>query len=220
MVNVGEQNKPHGAGGRSILDYSLIACFTLIILLAILVLDAFEYITVPGAKKVSSGVSAGVKALTGNGEVTNDELLEVQKQIEEAKKVLAEKQAEVEKVVDKVEEELEEEKKEEAVAKGEVVQVETPVEKLEKEVEKEKVVEAIVEKELNLDRWCGGCRYGSMNFTCAKRVDWLVSAYGMSQDQAKESTMNKCGRRRLRGIHEFNFEDNNDVEAGGKGIDW
>lgn len=90
----------------------------------------------------------------------------------------------------------------------------------EKEVEKEKVVEAIVEKELNLDRWCGGCRYGSMNFTCAKRVDWLVSAYGMSQDQAKESTMNKCGRRRLRGIHEFNFEDNNDVEAGGKGIDW
>ena len=35
-------NKVHG--GRSILDYSLVACFTLILLLGIVVLDAGEWI--------------------------------------------------------------------------------------------------------------------------------------------------------------------------------
>ena len=67
MVNVGEQNKPNG--GRSILDYSLIVCFTLIILLAILVLDAFEYISVPGAKKATNKFKEMTSAMT------SDELL-------------------------------------------------------------------------------------------------------------------------------------------------
>jgi len=67
MVNVGEQNKVNG--GRSILDYSLIVCFTLIILLAILVLDAFEYITVPGAKKATNKFKEMTSAMT------SDELL-------------------------------------------------------------------------------------------------------------------------------------------------
>ena len=69
MVNVGEQNKPHSSGGRSILDYSLIVCFTLIILLAILVLDAFEYISVPGAKKATNKFKEMTSAMT------SDELL-------------------------------------------------------------------------------------------------------------------------------------------------
>lgn len=47
-VNTGIQHKGPSKG-RSLLDYSnLIACFTLILLTGILVLDAFEYITVPG----------------------------------------------------------------------------------------------------------------------------------------------------------------------------
>ena len=68
MVNIGEQNKP-SSGGRSILDYSLIVCFTLIILLAILVLDAFEYISVPGAKKATNKFKEMTSAMT------SDELL-------------------------------------------------------------------------------------------------------------------------------------------------
>ena len=49
-VNTGIQHKGPSKGRSLIdLDYSnLIACFTLILLTGILVLDAFEYITVPG----------------------------------------------------------------------------------------------------------------------------------------------------------------------------
>ena len=152
--------------------------------------DAFEYITVPGAKHARTKISQ----LT-TGKVEDSELLEVQAQIEEAKKLLAEKQAEVEKIVNKVEDEIKEEKAEEA---GETtVKEETPEEKKEEEELKEKIVEAVVEKELNLNKWCGGCQYGQMPFTCAKRVSWMMEAYGLNEDLAKEATMNKCGYRRM-----------------------
>lgn len=193
-VNTGEQNKPSG-GGRSILDYSLVACFTLIVLLGILVLDAFEYITIPGGPRSARAVGgalatdSGVDAGTGAPE-TNEELAEVQKQIEEAKKTLAAKQAEVAKLVDKVEDEIK---------KEEPAKVETAEEKENEEQKKKDVVEAVVKKELSIDRFCGGCRYGGMNFTCAKRMQWMMTAYGLNEDQAKEALLSKCGYRRLRG---------------------
>ena len=154
--------------------------------------DAFEYITVPGAKHARTKISQ----LTA-GKVEDSELLEVQAQIEEAKKLLAEKQAEVEKIVNKVEDEIKEEEKAEGGGEATTVKEETPEEKKEEEEIKEKIVEAVVEKELNLNRWCGGCQYGQMAFTCAKRVSWMMEAYGLTEDLAKEATMSKCGYRRM-----------------------
>lgn len=192
MVNVGEQNKPRGPPGRSTLDYSLIACFTLIVLLAILLLDAFEYITVPGASLARGKISSMSAAATTKGE-----LAEVEKQIEEAKVLLAEKHDEVEKLVTKVEAEI---KKEETPA-GEPAKVETPAEQKVEEEKKEQVIAAVVEKELGIDNFCGSCQYGQMNFNCAKRVSWMMDSYGITEDMAKESTLSRCSlpHRRLRG---------------------
>jgi len=128
--------------------------------------------------------------------------LEVQKQIEDAKIELAEKKAEVEKIVTKVEEEVKKEKEEEDKAAGKAVHVETPEEIKEEIIEKEQIVEAVVKQEIQ-KTWCGGCQFGQMAFTCAKRVAWLMEAYGLNEDMAKEATMAKCGhRRKLRGNHD------------------
>ena len=109
---------------------------------------------------------------------------------------MAEKQAEVEKIVNKVEDEIKEEKAEEA-GETTATKEETPEEKKSEEEVKEKIVEAVVEKELKLNRWCGACQYGQMPFTCAKRVSWMMEAYGLTEDLAKEATMTKCGYRRM-----------------------
>jgi len=128
--------------------------------------------------------------------------LEVQKQIEDAKIELAEKKAEVEKIVTKVEEEVKKEKEEEDKAAGKAVHVETPEEIKEEIIEKEQIVEAVVKQEIQ-KTWCGGCQFGQMAFTCAKRVAWLMEAYGLNEEMAKEATMAKCGhRRKLRGNHD------------------
>mmetsp|Transcript_31902 Transcript_31902/g.52030 ORF Transcript_31902/g.52030 Transcript_31902/m.52030 type:complete len:198 (-) Transcript_31902:55-648(-) len=189
-VNNGVQNKGHKPG-RSILDYSLIACFTLVILLALLVLDAFEYISVPGGKGANGNIHTGIEAATGMSIMSKDELLELQKQIEDAKVVLQEKHDEVEKIVNKVEEEI----KVEETPAGEPPKVETAAEKKEEEVKKEEIVEAIVEKELGIDKFCGSCQYKAMNFNCAKRVSWMIESYGITEDLAKESVLNSCHYR-------------------------
>jgi len=192
MVNVGKQNTPRGPPGRSTLDYSLIACFTLIVLLAILLLDAFEYITVPGASQARGKLSSMSAAATTKGE-----LAEVERQIDEAKVLLAEKHDEIEKLVTKVEAEI---KKEETPA-GEPAKVETPAEQKAEEEKKEQVIAAVVEKELGIDNFCGHCQYGNMNFNCDKRVSWMMDSYGITEDMAKESALSRCSlpHRRLRG---------------------
>mmetsp|Transcript_14591 Transcript_14591/g.35164 ORF Transcript_14591/g.35164 Transcript_14591/m.35164 type:complete len:193 (-) Transcript_14591:310-888(-) len=187
-INIGQQNKPN-APGRSIVDYSLIACFTLVVLLLILVLDAFEYISVPGSSRGSGKMTA---ASSGEGAVTSDELEEVQKQIEEAKAELAAKKKEIEKIVDRAEDEIKKEK----TPAG---QVETPAEKKAEEEKKADVVEAIAEKELGIDKFCGDCQYKQMNFNCNKRVSWMMETYGITEVTAKESVINSCHVRRLRG---------------------
>ena len=39
----------------------------------------------------------------------------------------------------------------------------------------------------------------SMNFDCNKRVSWMMSSYGISEQVAKESVINSCHFRRIRG---------------------
>lgn len=233
-VNTGHQNKSNG--GRSILDYSLVACFTLIVLLGILVLDAFEYISVPGASKARGAISSlsiggmtqdEANAITAS--MTAEQLEEAQKQIDAAKALLEEKTEEVEKIVTKVEEELKEEKVVEAVAAGlPVPAAPTPeVQKVEEEIKVE-IVKAVVEKELDIDTFCSGCQYGSMAFTCARRVDWLMTSYGLTEDMAKESACNKCclkrGNRKTRGllrmgnVFSLNEEEEEDIESMARGM--
>ena len=190
-VNTGEQNK-RPSQGRSILDYSLIGCFVLILLMGVMVLDAFEYITVPGRGGAKADVVHNALEIGDDGSMSTDEIAELQKKVDDAKKLLAKKTDEVEKLVEKVEEEIKEEKKDEAEAAGEPVKVETPEEKKEEEVKVEKVVEAVVQKELGIDRFCGGCGYKAMNFSCQKRVEWMMDSYGISEDIAKESVINSC----------------------------
>lgn len=161
-------NKVHG--GRSILDYSLVACFTLILLLGIVVLDAgewifamlfdiilfyrfvhilclhvflqAEYISVPGLKGAKGSHHAALEAATGVDILSNDELKELQKQIDDAKSLLASKHDEVQKIVHKVEVA---EKEEEEVKTG-VHHVDTAEEKKEEEKKEEEIVETVVEK--------------------------------------------------------------------------
>mmetsp|Transcript_33810 Transcript_33810/g.71100 ORF Transcript_33810/g.71100 Transcript_33810/m.71100 type:complete len:208 (+) Transcript_33810:263-886(+) len=201
-VNTGHQNKS-GGNGRTILDYSLVACLTLILLMAILLLDAFEHITVPGKDHVKAGFNA-VKSvgsgLVGGGNESNAELLELQKQIEEAKAILKEKHDEVEKLVEKVEDKIVEEEKKEAVASGEPApKEETAEEKKEEEAKKEAVVKAVVEQELGLDKFCPGCQYKKMPFTCQTRVEWMMSSYSITEQAAKESVIEGCHTRLRRG---------------------
>jgi len=205
-VNTGVQNKPNGSGGRTLLDYSLIACFTLVVLLAILVLDAFEYIHIPGKEGVKVGINGGIgaaKSMMDNQ--SNEELAALQKEIDDAKARLEAKKKEVEKIVNKVEDEIkEEEKKEEAAAAA----VEdpapepatmTPEEKRAEQEKKDAVVKAVVGEQLGIDRFCGGCQYGGMGFSCAKRVSWMMDSYGLSEEVAIESVLHKCHTRLRRG---------------------
>lgn len=197
MVNVGIQNKP-STGGRSILDYSLVVCFTLLIVMALLVLDAFEYITVPGFGGAKGMTHNALEASSGVDILSAEELDELQKKITEAKAAIAEKTLEVEKLVDKVEDEI---KEEEEAKSDEPAHAETPAEVKAEEVKKEAVVEAIVKEELAINKFCGSCLYGNMAFTCEKRKTWMMSTYGLTEEVAIEAIIHKCGgRRRLRGI--------------------
>lgn len=206
--------------GRSLLDYSLVACFGLILLLlGILIFDPFNETSIDSSTSRSNPSSltawdnaAGVGSNTiidhqqdidAAAVTSNSELIEVEKQIHDAKVILSEKQDEVEKIVDKVEDEIKEDESGKDNNNNNNNKVETAEEKQHEEEVKEKVIEAVVEKELGLDNWCGTCKYGGMSFTCAARVDWMMNKYKISYDVAKESTMEYCttgggqARRRL-----------------------
>ncbi|KAL7529498.1 hypothetical protein ACHAWF_006234 [Thalassiosira exigua] len=178
-VNTGEQNKPQGAGGgRSLLDYSLVACFTLVLLLGILVLDAFEYITIPGAGGAKGTVHEAIENATGATIFSNEEIAALKKQIADAEALLAEKQKEVEKIVDKVEDEIKEEEEEKEKENGEPAKEKTveekAAEKEEEERKKAEVVNAVVRHETGLDKWCGNCQYGKSELPLSLSSDALL----------------------------------------------
>jgi hypothetical protein len=194
--------------GRSLLDYSLVTCFSLILLLlGILIFDPFNETSIDSTSRSHpSSLVAWDNAAAGDGSNTildhqqeidaaavtsNSELIEVEKQIHDAKAILSEKQDEVEKIVDKVEDEIKDDTSGKVVD-GNNNKVETAEEKQHEEEIKEKVIEAVVEKELGLDNWCANCKFRGMPFTCANRVDWVMNKYKITYDVAKESTMEYC----------------------------
>ncbi|KAL9186528.1 hypothetical protein ACHAXT_005766 [Thalassiosira profunda] len=191
-INNGKQNKP-GSGGRSLLDYSLVACFALILLLGIVVLDAFEYISVPGLGGAKGAAHTALEAGADIDILSNEELKELQKQVDDAKKVLADKKSEVEKLVDKVEDEIK---------KEEPAHVETAEEKKEEEKKVEAVVAAVVEAEVGIDKFCPSKQYGMMPFNCGARLAYMMDNYGLTEDMGKMAIIHKCHcRRRLRGLN-------------------
>lgn len=181
------------SGQRSSLDYSIVACFTLILLLFILVLDAYEYINVPGASHARNQLHTGVEAVTGMELMSKKEMAQLKLDIEQAKLVVHDKKEEVEAIVEKVEK-MEHELKPETAP----VTVEERAEEKEKE---EAIVEKTVEHELGLDKWCGSCKWKDMPFNCNARVDFLMEKYHIDELEAKEATLTDgCNtRRHLRG---------------------
>ena len=110
---------------RSLLDYSLIICGGIILLLIILIMKGESMGSIAAnANNRLSGLSG-----TGQIEMNQNELLELEEELKEAKELVEEKTAEVSKVVQKVEKEVtpesekphtESEKLEEAKKEGEL----------------------------------------------------------------------------------------------------
>lgn len=206
--NTGKRNTPSpSSSGYSCLDYSIVGCAAIILLLIIVLLDAYEYVSVPGAsvlrgsggglgKAIGSDVvvsareqGAAMEAMTASA--TKEDLEEAKREIDEAKATLAKLHAEVAKIVDKAEVELKEEKVVEAAKNGESPIIKTPEEKKKEEVKKEEIVETIVDKELGIDKWCGTCIWNNF-VSCDRRKDWLMITYKITEEVAKESCAQWC----------------------------
>ena len=183
------QQGPNHTTTRSTLDYSIVACFTLILLLFILLLDAYEYVAVPGASHARNQLHQGLEDLTGMEIMTKQELAQLKLEVEKAKSVVHDKKQEVEEIVEKVEL-MEHELKPETVP----ITVEEQKEEKEKE---EAIVEKTVEHELGIDKWCGSCKWKNMGFSCDKRVSWLIERYHIEELEAKEASLDQgCQTRR------------------------
>jgi hypothetical protein len=153
--NTGKRTTPNSSPpGHSILDYSIAGCFALIFLLVILLLDAYEYVTVPGVSSLRGGRRSGMvrpdmsgreheaamEAMTGSA--TKEDLEETKREIVDAKATIAKLHAKVETIVDKVEDKIKEE--EIKAAKDDenpAAVVETPEEKMQEIVKKEEIID-------------------------------------------------------------------------------
>jgi hypothetical protein len=203
--NTGKRTTPNSSPpGHSILDYSIAGCFALIFLLVILLLDAYEYVTVPGVSSLRGGGRSGtvgpdmsarengaaMEAMTASA--TKEDLEEAKREIADAKAIIAKMHAEVETIVGKVEDQAKEEATE-AAKDGEnpAAVVETPEEKMKEIVKKEDIVETVLEKELGIDKWCGTCIWNNA-FACDKRKSWLMEKYGITEVEAKEACAEFC----------------------------
>ena len=147
-VNTEKRNTLNpSSSGYSCLDYSIVGCAAIILLLIIVLLDAYEYVSVPGASMLRGGglgkvvgsdivvsareQGAAMEAMTASA--TKEDLDEAKREIEEAKATLVKLRAEVEKTVEKVEVDLKQEKAAEAAKNGESPIIETPEEKKKEE---------------------------------------------------------------------------------------
>jgi hypothetical protein len=124
---------------------------------------------------------------------TKHEDIETNLEINNAKSILAEKQAEVETVVKHMDDSKvvagvatsPEEKKIVDEIK-EVVIVKESTDTLDQVKEEELIVEAVVEKELGIDQWCGTCIWKDI-FKCDHRLIWLMNTYTETEVVIKES---------------------------------
>lgn len=207
---------PSNRRGRSLLDYSIVGCFILILGLVVVLLDTYDYVNV-GSHYLRGG-GAGVRdndtssssskqlnareegalmeAMTSSYATKQEDIDETNRDIDNAKSILAQKLTEVETIVEHIMDD-----KNKAVAAEviitpeekkivdeikEVVIIKQNTDTLDQEKEEELIVEAVVEKELGIDQWCGTCIWND-TFTCHHRLIWLMNKYTETEVVIKES---------------------------------
>jgi hypothetical protein len=103
--------------GRSLLDYSIVGCFILILGLVVILLDTYEYVNVGLHLRGGGGVTTNnnaeststqlnareegalMEAMTSSYATKQEDIDETNREIDKAKSILAKKQAEVETIV-------------------------------------------------------------------------------------------------------------------------
>lgn len=206
MVSIEKSQQPQ----RSVIDFPICVSTSFLLFLIIILFDAYEYITVPGANHARKHIRTGVQKVHTSvnsmaalvQQMTKEEKQEMEWEVEEAEELVRKKHDEVEEIVERVEEmEKEVHNKKPDADNSTTEEKETDEEKAVEEEKKEEIVEAIMEKELGLENWCGGCKWLNMGFNCDKRVSYMMEQYGISEVAAKEANIEHCsnkGRRMLR----------------------
>ncbi|KAL7461880.1 hypothetical protein ACHAXS_002284 [Conticribra weissflogii] len=179
-------------------DYTLLTCATLTLFLFLLVLDAYEYVSVPGASDARDKIHTGVENLSGMEIMTKEERAAMTQEIRDAKLLVEKKHEELKGILDRMErEERDIEEIKSALSKASGVDAsEIDVKKLDEiegdlEEEEEEIIEPILEKELGVDKFCGDCIWNGA-IPCSKRVSWMMKRYKISELEAKESVKGDC----------------------------
>jgi len=179
-------------------DYTLLTCATLTLFFFLLVLDAYEYVSVPGASDARDKIHTGVENLSGMEIMTKEERAAMTKEIHDAKLLVEKKHEELKGILDRMErEERDIEEIKSALSKASGLDVsEIDVKKLgeiegDLEEEEEEIIEPILEKELGVDKFCGDCVWNGA-IPCSKRVSWMMKRYKISELEAKESVKEDC----------------------------
>jgi len=195
---------------RSVLDYTLCITATCLFFLVLVVFDTYEYFTVPGAHHARKHIHNGANKVHSSvnsmaalfQDMTKEEKLEMDHEVEEAVELVRKKHDEVEEIVEKVAEMEKEVHNTDAGDSTTTEENDVDEEKAaEEEEKKEEIIEEMVEKELGLENWCGSCRWMGMGFNCDQRVTYMIQKYGLDEVSAKEANIEHCsnkGRRMLR----------------------
>ena len=186
----------------------------MVLLVGVLALDTYEYVSVPGADEARNTIHTGIENFSGMEIMTKEERAALSAEIESAKALVAAKHKELENIMFKMENE---EKKKEAEKAREAAitaakmsaevdnkksdeikvapdstTVTKPEETRQQEDERnDHIIETILEKELGIDKFCGDCMWKN-TFRCDHRVAWMVDRYKITMDVAKEAVLDEC----------------------------
>jgi hypothetical protein len=204
------------------IDVTLILCAAFTLLVFVLLLDAYEYVAVPGASHARNKLHTNIEDVTGMEIMTREEHDALKQEIEEAKRLVEKKHAELQKIMRNAEKEevklsAATELEKDAVQADEAREVETSSsssssiaetpttsersidthqstkdEETKQVEENEEIIEAILEEELGIKNFCDECKWQQTNFSCLERVSFLMSRYHLTEVVAKESTLKDC----------------------------
>lgn len=186
-----------------LLDGSLILCAVGTLVALLLVLDAYEYIVLPGASRANDRSPTSASVLD-----VQDENTDMQLELENAQRYIEQKRAELKNLsveqietvaerdgVDdsqlKADEERLELKGDVALQspKSETVKGTTMLEE-KIEAEKEEIIEEILDKEIGLEEWCPECIWlGTSQISCEDRLKWIKRYYKAEDESGKIALM-------------------------------
>ena len=209
-MQIGPSATPEPRALSNILDGSLIVCAVSALLALLLVLDAYEYVVVPGASTVNGrGKQGSAATIEPTIDTVDPDASEAKKEIELALATLDFKRNEFKQLsVEEVEAVAEKDGVDDTQLKHdqEVIEREKSMEtrnheidgtinentidETKIEIDKEDVIEEIVEKELGIDDWCPDCIWLRISeHTCEARLGWLTGIYKVEEDAGKISLL-------------------------------